>query len=696
MSRLRDRCIHTSSILTAVATTLGSAASVLAQPAGASPWGRDIRMTRTPTPSETSINFARNVAADEFGGVHTVWFDQRFGLGEIFYKRSPDAGESWGPSIRLTEDSGDSVYPTVAVHGDLVVVVWFDMRPDDGPQLYLRRSTNGGAEFSPAQRLTVIAGAHPSVAIWDNNVHITYVSPELGDGETFYLRSTDAGATWDPPRVISDLSFNSYTPTISVFGPHVYIAWTDTRHGGAFDMLEEEYISVSHDNGATFGPNQRLTFDPPESPANSWAPSLESWGQFVWITWFDQRDGDWEIYFKRSADFGETWSDDERLTFANGDSARPSIARRGSTLSIVWYESRDGNTEIYLKESHDFGTNWGPDQRLTFASGDSSFATAAASKHGLFVTWTDERNGAKDVYFKARANSPVKLANGRIAFTRLVDGEPQIFTMHPDGTGDRQLTFGPGANQYPAWSKDGTTIAFASLWSGSSQIWLMDADGSNPRQLTSDPAQQNFVPDWSHDGTRITYASADQSVGHPEVWIMDWDGSDAERLTVTPPNQTGPTWSLHPTFSQNDERIYYASTISGSTQIWGMFDTGQGAHQKTNGLGRDFPDANVPEFSRDGQDVVFWAGFETQYGEVWTMDESGANQRRVTSTLDPRNSDNPSWSPDGRFILFDTNRDNAVEIWITDRDGTNARPLISDGLGQTSWQPVFPRPVRVP
>lgn len=62
------------------------------------------------------------------------------------------------------------------------------------------------------------------------------------------------------------------------------------------------------DNGETFDAEIRLTEDPPDSPANSWAPSLAARGSKVWISWFDFRDGNFETYTKRSSDTGVSGS----------------------------------------------------------------------------------------------------------------------------------------------------------------------------------------------------------------------------------------------------------------------------------------------------------------------------------------------------------------------------------------------------
>ncbi|MFQ5502564.1 MAG: TolB family protein [Phycisphaerae bacterium] len=289
------------------------------------------------------------------------------------------------------------------------------------------------------------------------------------------------------------------------------------------------------------------------------------------------------------------------------------------------------------------------------------------------------------------------LGNGRIAISdRDNQNLAQIFTILPDGSDRQQLTT-QGENLYPAWSPEGTQLAFASTRTGNSEVWIMNADGSNQTQLTFNTPGGNFTPEWSRDGARIAYASLLDTVGHPEVWVMNADGTSQQRLTVTPPNPGMPTWSLLPSWSPDDTHIVYASTITGSTQLWMMNDNGTNPIQLTNGNGPDYPDSNAPAWSRDGVAIVFWSGFENMFGEVWVMQPDGMNPQQLTVTTDPFNSDNPEWSPDRTRIIFDTNRSGPgqVEIWMMDADGANPH-FLTNGFGQSSWQPIpFTNPIPV-
>jgi hypothetical protein len=69
------------------------------------------------------------------------------------------------------------------------------------------------------------------------------------------------------------------------------------------------------------------------------------------VVWEDKRDGNYEIYYKRSTDDGINWGADYRLTNDSLLSGRPSVAVSGSSVHVVWYDGREGNDEIYYKRN---------------------------------------------------------------------------------------------------------------------------------------------------------------------------------------------------------------------------------------------------------------------------------------------------------------------------------------------------------
>jgi Tol biopolymer transport system component len=112
----------------------------------------------------------------------------------------------------------------------------------------------------------------------------------------------------------------------------------------------------------------------------------------------------------------------------------------------------------------------------------------------------------------------------RIAFQCLVDvGNYDVCTVNRNGSGLVRLTSDPHVEAHPAWSHDGTRIAFAtttgltSLW----QIALVAVDGGAATRLTD-----GFDPAWSRDGTKLVFAR------DSGLFTIDVDGSNLKRLTT--------------------------------------------------------------------------------------------------------------------------------------------------------------------
>src|SRR4030095_6058435 len=273
-----------------------------------SQWQADVGLTNDSADSRLCLNNARSIASSgEF--VHIIWFEARDGIytDEIYYKRSTDGGISWEAVTRLTNAPAQSWGPSVSVSGQVVHIVWEDNRD--------------------------------------------------ADSEIYYKRSTDGGISWGADmRLINNSAISQYQ-SLSVSGVNVHVVWHDTRNGSNGEI----YYIHSTDGGISWGQDTRLT----NNPAPSGIASITVSGQVVHVVWYDLRDGNTEIYYKRSTDGGISWGADTRLTNDPAFSENPSVSITGQDVHVVWYEARDGNAEISYKRSTDEGINWGADMRLT-------------------------------------------------------------------------------------------------------------------------------------------------------------------------------------------------------------------------------------------------------------------------------------------------------------------------------------------
>ncbi len=291
--------------------------------------------------------------------VHVV-FDS--GL-HVYYRNSSDGGLSWNPEKMIsTNDGFNSGGPKVFVNNSNVHIAWMDIRDGPSGEIYYRRSLDSGITFDNGQgvdtdrRITSspsdIAG--PFMAGDGSNISIAWADFRNGVWEVYWMISKDNGVNWEDGlgNIGSDRRLTTTgadVSTLSMNGPNIYIIYVDPAPGPVYSL----YCIKSLDSGATWSVPQLLTG--PNLYSDS--PDIAINGNEINLVWFDRRDDGTthEIYYKNSTDGGASWSEDIRLTYNLGnDSLLPQIALANGNRHITWYDYRDGNPEIYYKRFPDF------------------------------------------------------------------------------------------------------------------------------------------------------------------------------------------------------------------------------------------------------------------------------------------------------------------------------------------------------
>ena len=366
-------------------------------------WQTDVRLTNDTAVSSTTFNNAWCVASSG-SFVHVVWYDNRNGNDEIFYKRSTDGGINWETDIRLTNNTSSSQSPSIAVSGSTIHVVWKDNR-DGNDEIYYKHSTNAGVNWGADIRLTnnTADSWYPSVAVTGSVVHVVWKDNREVYDKIYYKRSVDGGENWEVDSRLTNTTTMSIYPSVAVSGSFVHVVWYDNRDGN-----DEIYYKRSTDGGLSWGADIRLT----NNTAYSITPSIGVSDSVVYIVWPDIRDGNYEIYYKRSTDAGVNWETDTRLTNSIGSSYFSSTAVYGSNVHVVWRDNRDGNDEIYYKRSTNAGLNWGSDIRLTNNIAISFCPSIAVSDSVVHVVWYDNRDGNYEIYYKRDpTGNPIGIQN---------------------------------------------------------------------------------------------------------------------------------------------------------------------------------------------------------------------------------------------------------------------------------------------
>ena len=330
--------------------------------------------------------------------IHVVWDEGGANTREIFYKSSTDSGATWSGKKRLTWNSGNSQRPAAAADSlNQIHVVWDDYTPGN-QEIFYKRSTDGGLNWSPLTRLTWSSDAsrHPDIAIdSSNNVHVVYHELRSSDNDIFYKKSTDGGTSWTAVKTLTWNTGQSEDVAIATAGSSfVHIAWQDDSPGN-----DEIFYKRSTDGGVNWDAVKRLTWN---SGVSKYAKITAAPNGYVYITYQDNSIGNNEIYVRKSSDGGASWLVVQRMTWSPTDSMYPEITSDSTNIiHFTWTDSKDGGYEIYYKKSTNNGTSWSVITRVTWNSTFSLYpASACDSINKFHLVWMDNYPPIYEIYYK--------------------------------------------------------------------------------------------------------------------------------------------------------------------------------------------------------------------------------------------------------------------------------------------------------
>jgi TolB protein len=262
------------------------------------------------------------------------------------------------------------------------------------------------------------------------------------------------------------------------------------------------------------------------------------------------------------------------------------------------------------------------------------------------------------------------LLGTKIYFDSERSGAREIWSMDPDGSSQKQLTFYKTISWRPAVSPDASLLAFTSQTKTGWSI-LMQSLLTGGRVPFYNPASpQNTFPDFTPDGKRIVFSSNLSGAGWQQIYVANTDGSNLQRLTFARSIDMEPR--INP---KTGAEIIFVSGRSGLAQVYRMSIDGADVQRLTDGTG----EAVNPAWSPDGQHIAFaWTrGYEPGHYNVFIMDI--ATRGYLQLTHDAGRNENPSWAPDGRHIVFSSNREGGTQIWSMLADGTQLQKLTIQG-----------------
>lgn len=435
------------------------------------------------------------LAVDSAGNLYVAWEDDRNSDSDIYFAGSTDRGASWtDPNVRINTGGFGTAQddPAIVATDSHIFVAWADQRSGTDHDIYFANSTDGGATWSdPNVKINTDVGIttqnSPALAV-DSNGVIYMVWQDNRDSnhyDIYFAKSSDGGATWTDPniRVNSDATTtNQRDPTIAVDSQgDIYVAWEDQITGN-YDIN----FSKSVNGGDTWSdPSTRINSDVTAEDQRNPYMAVDAQDK-IYITWEDERNGDWDIYFAISVDGGNTWTNpnkrvDSDDTFASQNN--PTIAvGLNNIIYVAWHDNRNLDNDIYYAESNDGGNSWThPNMRVNDdIAGNNQLnpSIGVDSTVTVFVVWHDDRNSNSDIYFSSLVSKPAPptadglgvdgFLEGSTGIVHIVTDMPVFNFTYNDFSGDPMSRY-----NVSVWDSGGTSL----LWFYNTTSTL--ASGSN-------------------------------------------------------------------------------------------------------------------------------------------------------------------------------------------------------------------------
>ncbi len=233
----------------------------------------------------------------------------------------------------------------------------------------------------------------------------------------------------------------------------------------------------------------------------------------------------------------------------------------------------------------------------------------------------------------------------------------------------QQLTDRAGVETSPTLSPDGKTLVYVSDAAGNADLHSLRVGGRAAVSLTPDSPNDDVQPAFSPDGERIAFRSTRDGGG---IFLMNATGESVRRLT---------DYGFNPSWSPDGREIVVApsSFVYPTERLSvtpGLVAVDVATARKRTISAR--ANAMQPSWSPHRTRIAYW-GLRGNTGQrdLWTIaaDGSDADRGGTTVTDDTAIDWSPSWSPDGRYLYFSSNRGGTMNLWRVPIDEGSGRLL---------------------
>lgn len=357
-------------------------------------------------------------------------------------------------------------------------------------------------------------------------------------------------------------------------------------------------------------------------------------------------------------DFGRSGMIKQDMTQVAFNRTVPSYWRKGyrgnSNADIAVQDLKSGQiTELtdtdvkqYKTATHDVHPMWGSDGQIYFAS----------ERDGTFNIWRVAPSGGAPTQVTTHKDDGVQFPaispDGR---HMIYENEFDLWTLDIPGGKPKKLAIRMNSeakendvevitttNRADGFSPSPTGDHLAVDFHGEVMLVPTEAGVGEKTQVTNSPWRERSQV-WSPDGRRIAYIS-DES-GDEEIWMYDLSTAQRRKVTTQASIKADLTWA------PNSQKLAF----TGANRLWEVDAAGGAPRELAYNQAGGF---NIGAMTSDGNWISYTKRDDDQNADIYVFDIRAKKETNITQN--PFNDTNGQITPDGRFVVFTSSRDNGV------------------------------------
>ena len=367
---------------------------------------------------------------------------------------------------------------------------------------------------------------------------------------------------------------------------------------------------------------------------------------------------------------GGSWNQDGAILFSSNGAIQRVSAAGGAPTAVTIPDTSRQETEhrspYFLPDGKSF--------LFTIASANQSaqgihVATLDAPKQRVRLA----ASNAKAVYAPPRGGRPgylLWLRDLTLVAQRFDAGKTRV-EGDPIPVAEDVAAANIGSGRRSAyWTSDTGLLLYRSGGGIGAQLNWVGRDGKREVVTAVGTDPQSGDPRISPDGARVALHRSIS--GAHNIWLYELARGVMTRLTFDPGNDTDPVWS------PDARQIAFASDRGGTRQIYRKDSGGAGPEERLT----DGPNPKVPmDWSRDGRYILYQQQDPKNGWDIWALPLQG-DRKPVPVLQTPFNEQSPQFSPDGKWVAYESNESGADQVYIQSFPPSGGKWQVSTNGGQ--------------